>query len=167
MIFTTKAEYGVRLLVELGRQADEQPVSLKAIAAAEGLPLAYLERIVALLKKAQLVESTRGAHGGYRLARPAADITMDEAVMALEGAVAPMSCFVDDSGDGRVLCSHVGDDAHELCATRLLWTRVQGGVTRALQGTTLQELVDFAAPKTVDPVLPEPVGSALPLHSAA
>ena len=71
MIFTTKAEYGVRLLVELGRQAAGQPVSLKAIAEAEGLPLAYLERIVALLKKADLVESTRGAHGGYRLARPA------------------------------------------------------------------------------------------------
>ena len=97
MIFTTKAEYGVRLLIELGRQGRDQPVSLKAIAAAEGLPLAYLERIVALLKKADLVESTRGAHGGYRLARDASEITMDQAVVALEGVVAPMSCFVDDS----------------------------------------------------------------------
>ena len=105
MIFTTKAEYGVRLLVELGRAVDSgAPVSLKAIAEAENLPLAYLERIVALLKKAELVESTRGAHGGYRLARPAADIRMDEAVLALEGAVAPMTCFVDDSEHGRVLC---------------------------------------------------------------
>src|SRR5512133_1677224 len=78
MIFTTKAEYGVRLLVELGRQASGQPVSLKAISEAEGLPLAYLERIVALLRKAALVESTRGAHGGYRLSRPAESITMDE-----------------------------------------------------------------------------------------
>ena len=52
MIFTTKAEYGVRLLVELGRQPrPAQPVSLKAIADAEGLPLAYLERIVALLQE--------------------------------------------------------------------------------------------------------------------
>ena len=108
MIFTTKAEYGVRLLVELGRHhEDGSPVSLKAIAEAEGLPLAYLERIVALLKKAALVESTRGAHGGYRLARDPATIHMDEAVLALEGAVAPMSCFVDDSEDGRVLCSHL------------------------------------------------------------
>ena len=70
MIFTTKAEYGVRLLVELGRQGSGQPVSLKAISEAEGLPLAYLERIVALLKKADLVESTRGAHGGYRCRAP-------------------------------------------------------------------------------------------------
>ena len=143
MIFTTKAEYGVRLLVELGRQGSGQPVSLKAISEAEGLPLAYLERIVALLKKADLVESTRGAHGGYRLSRPAESITMDEAVLALEGAVAPMSCFVDDSEDGRVLCSHVDDHGHA-CATKLLWTRVQGGVIKALAQTTLAELVAFS-----------------------
>jgi Rrf2 family transcriptional regulator, cysteine metabolism repressor len=143
MIFTTKAEYGVRLLVELGRQGSGQPVSLKAIAEAEGLPLAYLERIVALLKKAALVESTRGAHGGYRLTRAADAITMDEVVLALEGAVAPMSCFVDDSEEGRVLCSHVDDHGHG-CATKLLWTRVQGGVIKALAQTTLAELVAFS-----------------------
>src|SRR2546423_14805187 len=100
MIFTTKAEYGVRLLVELGRHGNQEPVSLKAIAEGEGLPLAYLERIVALLKKAELVESTRGAHGGYRLARPAAEITMDEAVPARRGGVAPTACLVGDPGDG-------------------------------------------------------------------
>ena len=143
MIFTTKAEYGVRLLVELGRSEGSSPVSLKAIAAAEGLPLAYLERIVALLKKAGLVESTRGAHGGYRLARPANQIRMDEAVFALEGAVAPMSCFVEDRPDqSGVLCSH--HETGDLCATRLLWMRVQGGVVEALQRTTLAELVAFS-----------------------
>ena len=142
MIFTTKAEYGVRLLIELGRSEESGPVSLKAIAESEGLPLAYLERIVALLKKAGLVESTRGAHGGYRLARAPEDIRMDEAVLALEGAVAPMSCFVDDSVDGKVLCSHHDDG--ELCATKLLWMRVQGGVIEALQRTTLAELVAFS-----------------------
>ena len=143
MIFTTKAEYGVRLLVELGRQGADHPVSLKAISAAEALPLAYLERIVALLKKAGLVESTRGAHGGYRLVREPESIHMDEVVLALEGAVAPMSCFVDDSEEGRVLCSHIADSGHA-CATKLLWTRVQGGVIKALANTTLAELVDFS-----------------------
>src|SRR4051795_6969645 len=143
MIFTTKAEYGVRLLVELGRHHGERPVSLKSIAEAEGLPLAYLERIVGLLKRAGLVESTRGAHGGYRLARAPEAITMDEAVLALEGAVAPMSCFVDDTEEGRVLCSHVDDHGHG-CATKLLWTRVQGGVIKALAHTTLSELIAFS-----------------------
>ncbi len=142
MIFTTKAEYGVRMLLQLGRQSGGHPVSLKAIAEAETLPLAYCERIAALLKKAGLVEATRGAHGGYVLARPADEITMDEAVLALEGAIAPMDCFFDDHA-GRVLCSHEADGAG--CATKLLWTRVQMGVIRSLQRTTLAELVEFDA----------------------
>ena len=142
MIFTTKAEYGVRLLIQLGLQAGEAPVSLKAVAEAEELPLAYLERIAALLKKAELVQATRGAHGGYVLARAAEEITMDQVVLALEGAIAPMDCFFDDR-EGRVLCSHHADGEH--CATKLLWTRVQMGVIRSLQRTTLAELVEFAA----------------------
>ena len=144
MIFTTKAEYGVRLLVELGRHSENQPVSLKAISEAEGLPLAYLERIVALLKKAGFVESTRGAHGGYRLTRDPAEVRMDEVILALEGAIAPMTCFVDDTIDGkRVLCSHEADHGHG-CATKLLWMRVQGGVMEKLSQTTLAELVAFS-----------------------
>jgi Rrf2 family protein len=150
MIFTTKAEYGVRLLVELGRQHvpgdAPTPVSLKAIAEAEELPLAYLERIVALLKKAGIVEATRGAHGGYRLTREPAEIHMDEVVLALEGAVAPMTCFVAEDGaggHGRVVCNHEADSGHG-CATKLLWTRVQGGVVKALAATTLAELVTFS-----------------------
>jgi Rrf2 family protein len=143
MIFTTKAEYGVRLLIQLGLQGGDQPVSLKAVAEAEHLPLAYLERIAALLKKADLVAATRGAHGGYVLARPAEVITMDAVVLALEGAIAPMDCFFDDR-DGRVLCSHATDA--QACATKLLWTRVQMGVIRSLQGTTLAELVEFSQP---------------------
>ena len=64
---------------------------------------------------------------------------MDEVVLALEGAVAPMDCFFDDR-DGRVACSHETDAHH--CATKLLWTRVQMGVIKSLQRTTLAELVD-------------------------
>jgi Rrf2 family protein len=142
MIFSSKAEYGVRLMVELGRQSPEQPTSLKAIADAEGLPLAYLEQVVARLRKAGLVMSARGAHGGYWLARPAEEIAMDEVVHALEGTIAPMECFVHDHTE-RVLCSHE-PDAGRGCATKLLWMRVQGGVIRSLQTTTLAELVEFS-----------------------
>jgi Rrf2 family protein len=145
VIFTTKAEYGVRLLIQLGTRSQTvgQPVSLKAIAEAENLPLAYLERIAARLKKAELIESTRGAHGGYLLAKSPEEITMDAVVLALEGAIAPMECFVEsEEGDHRVLCSHHENGDH--CATKLLWTRVQLGVIRSLQRTTLAELVNFA-----------------------
>jgi Rrf2 family protein len=153
VIFTTKAEYGVRLLIQLGLQGDGTPVSLKSVAAAENLPLAYLERIAALLKKAGLVASTRGAHGGYVLARSAEEITMDRVVLALEGAIAPMECFTPEVGEAaRVACSHP-EGQH--CATKLLWTRVQLGVIKSLQRTTLAELVAFAA---TDPmVVPDPL----------
>lgn len=157
MIFTTKAEYGVRLLIRLGHQSDGAPMSLKTIAAAEQLPLAYLERIAALLKRADLVASTRGAHGGYVLAQPAEEITMDRVVLALEGAIAPMECFTGGADDARtssrVSCSHT-EGQH--CATKLLWTRVQLGVIKSLQSTTLAELVAFSAAQPVLPVEPLP-----------
>ena len=148
MLFSTKAEYGVRLMVELGRRAgaeralEAEPVSLASLAEAETLPLAYLEHLVANLRDAHLVSSVRGAHGGYRLARPASEITMLEVVEALEGPVAPMECF-HSAREGRVLCSHE-TDGDRACATKLLWTRVHGGITKALAGTTLADLVEFA-----------------------
>jgi Rrf2 family transcriptional regulator, cysteine metabolism repressor len=159
MLFSTKAEYGVRLMIELGRRThgevpgEATPVSLTAVAEAENLPLSYLEHLVAKLRQAGLVTSVRGAHGGYRLARAAADIAMLDVVQALEGPIAPMECFHQGEGEreGRVLCSHEVDP--DPCATKLLWTRVHGGVTKALAGTTLAELVEFSegqsAPLTV------------------
>lgn len=142
MLFSTKAEYGIRLMVELGRQPDDQPVALSTVADAEILPLSYLEHLVAKLREAGLVVSTRGAHGGYRLAKPADEIAMLEVVEALEGPIAPMECFESDR-EGRVLCSHE-TDGDRTCATKLLWTRVQGGINKALVGTTVAELAQFA-----------------------
>jgi len=144
MLFSTRAEYGVRLMVELGRQEDGAPVALSTVAEAERLPLSYLEHLVAKLRNAGLVSSTRGAHGGYRLAQPAESITLDQVVEALEGQIAPMECF-HETPEGKVLCSHE-NDGDRACATKLLWTRVQGGVTKALAGTTLAELVEFSRP---------------------
>jgi Rrf2 family protein len=153
MLFSTKAEYGVRLMVELGRRAGDgsaqaEPVALAAVAEAETLPLSYLEHLVAKLRQAGLVSSVRGAHGGYRLAKPASEIVMLDVVEALEGPITPMECF-DVDREGRVLCSHESD-GDRACATKLLWTRVQGGVTKALAGTTLAELVEFAGGPKVE-----------------
>ncbi len=78
-------------------------------------------------------------------------------VEALEGQIAPMECF-HETPEGKVLCSHESDGDHA-CATKLLWTRVQGGVTKALAGTTLAELVEFAG-GSADDSAAEPVGTA-------
>jgi Rrf2 family protein len=142
MMFSTRSEYGVRVMVQLGRRHGAGPVSLAEVAESEQLPLAYLEQLVARLRKADLVTSTRGAHGGYELAREPDAITMAEVVQALEGTLAPMQCLTDPV-TSRVLCNHLLD-ADESCATKLLWTRVHAGINRALEQTTLAELVSFA-----------------------
>ena len=140
MMFSTKAEYGVRVMAHLAREGDgahPAPIPLGAIADAEGLPLAYLEHLVQRLRRAELVESRRGAHGGYSLARPAAAISMAEIVAALEGEIAPIECITADA-DGALVCSREGESP---CPTKLLWTRVQGSIVRTLNEMTLADLV--------------------------
>src|SRR5829696_8175669 len=103
-----------------------RPVSLNAVSGAESLAFRYCEHTLPKRKGAGLIRASRGAHGGYWLARPAGEITMDEVVLALEGAGAPMECFVNLPTE-RVSCSHAGDQGHS-CSTKLLWMRVQGGI---------------------------------------
>jgi Rrf2 family transcriptional regulator, cysteine metabolism repressor len=137
MMFSTKAEYGVRVMAHLARHDGHAPISLAAIADAEGLPLAYLEHLVQRLRRAELVESRRGAHGGYSLARSAGGITMAEVVAALEGEIAPIECITADA-DGVLTCAREDDGP---CPTKLLWTRVQGSIVRTLTDMTLADLV--------------------------
>jgi Rrf2 family protein len=154
MMFSTKAEYGVRVMVELARRAGGvggacgDPVPLAEIAEHDGLPLAYLEHLVARLRKAGLVDSRRGSRGGYMLARSPTEITMAEVVEALEGSIAPIEC-ISQSADGSIVCSRESGRAgsgragsqSNACPTKLLWTRVRFAIVRTLQETTLADLV--------------------------
>jgi Rrf2 family protein len=144
MMFSTKAEYGVRVMVELARRAGEDPIPLAEIAAHDGLPLAYLEHLVARLRKAGLVDSRRGSRGGYLLARSPTEITMAEVVEALEGSIAPIEC-ISQASDGTIVCSRESTDSAShpphVCPTKLLWTRVRFAIVRTLQETTLADLV--------------------------
>ena len=85
----------MRLMVQLGRHYGSGPASLAEIAAEEDLPRAYLEQLAMSLRDAGLVVSTRGAHGGYELARSPSEIRMSEVLRALEGPIAPMICATD------------------------------------------------------------------------
>jgi Rrf2 family transcriptional regulator, cysteine metabolism repressor len=147
MMFSTKAEYGVRVMVELARRGGAQPVALAEIAEHEGLPLAYLEHLVARLRRAGLIESRRGAHGGYLLAREPEQITMAEVVEALEGRIAPVEC-ITSAPDGTMRCSRESDSEH-ICTTKILWTRVRGAIVTTLRETTLAELIPTKAKKAV------------------
>jgi Rrf2 family transcriptional regulator, cysteine metabolism repressor len=139
MMFSTKAEYGVRVMVELARRAGGEPIPLAEIAAHDGLPLAYLEHLVARLRKAGLVDSRRGSRGGYMLARPSSEITMAEVVEALEGSIAPIEC-ISQASDGSIVCSRESSPDH-VCPTKLLWTRVRFSIVNTLRETTLADLL--------------------------
>jgi Rrf2 family protein len=153
MMFSTKAEYGVRVMVELARRGGEDPVPLAEIADHEDLPLAYLEHLVARLRKAELVCSRRGARGGYMLARPATEISMAEVIEALEGSIAPIEC-ITTGADGSLLCAResagAARGAKDLlpCPTKLLWTRVHSEIVRTLRETSLADLTP-AQPRPV------------------
>jgi Rrf2 family protein len=140
-------------MVQLGRHFGTGPASLAEIAAAEDLPRAYLEQLAMGLRDADLVVSTRGAHGGYELARPPQDIRMSDVLRALEGPIAPMICATD-SPDHATTC-----DRTSSCTVNVLWIRVRDAIVGALDGMTLADLVplrprpiDFEAP-AANPVL--------------
>jgi len=170
MMFSTKTEYGVRVMVELARRSGEDPVPLAEIASRGDLPLAYLEHLVARLRKAGLVDSRRGSRGGYLLARSPTEITMAEVVEALEGAIAPIEC-ISEAPDGSIVCSRESDPDH-VCPTKLLWTRVRFAIVRTLQETTLADVVlsaaltrapalDTSATLAMAPATPRPMSGAL------
>jgi Rrf2 family protein len=155
MMFSTRAEYGVRVMVELARRGGDEPVSLSEIADGDGLPLAYLEHLAARLRKAGLVQSRRGARGGYLLARPAGEISMAEVVEALEGSIAPIEC-ISEGADGHLVCvretAAAGAASVSVCPTKLLWTRVRGSIVRTLEDTRLSDLVADRKPAKPKPV---------------
>ncbi|HEY7829306.1 MAG TPA: Rrf2 family transcriptional regulator [Solirubrobacteraceae bacterium] len=154
MMFSTKAEYGVRVMVALARRASmaedglDPVLPLAEIAERDGLPLAYLEHLVARLRKAGLIDSRRGARGGYMLARPAKEITMAEVVEALEGSIAPIEC-ISVGANGEVVCARESDLTH-VCPTKLLWTRVRGSIVSTLTQTTLADLLVTPAPAALN-----------------
>jgi Rrf2 family transcriptional regulator, cysteine metabolism repressor len=147
MMFSTRAEYGVRVMVDLARRGGADPVPLAEIADCEGLPLAYLEHLVARLRRAGLIESRRGAHGGYLLARAPDQITMAEVVEALEGRIAPIEC-ISSAPDGTIRCSRESDPDH-VCTTKVLWTRVRAAIVTTLKETSLADLIPATERKKV------------------
>jgi len=132
MRFSTREQYGLRAMAELARYYGQGPVALADVAAAQGLPLPYLEQIVAPLRRAGLVRSTRGAHGGYELAREPGAITTGDVIRAVEGSIVPIRCV----NDGHVTYCEREDS----CATRSVWEQVRDRLIETLDGITLADL---------------------------
>ena len=136
MKLSAREQYGLRAMIELGRRYGEGPVPLSDIAATQGVSLGYLEQIAPLLKEANLVESTRGARGGYELTRAPWEISVGDVVRALEeGYIMPLKCI--PGVEGEESCSREG-----ACTARDVWKRMHEGIVEVLDSTTLADLVE-------------------------
>ena len=132
MRMSTKAQYAVRALVSLNLTSDGQPVSIKDIAAREKISLNYLEQLFVKLRRGGIVNSVRGPGGGYVLARPAADIHIDQIIDTVEEALMPLSCM---SADGSCNCDRE-------CTTQSVWQGLGNQIRNFLASMTLEDLTN-------------------------
>ena len=112
MKLSTRAKYGLKALIDLGLYSEKEAVSLQSIAGRQNISVSYLEQLMALLKKAGLVKSVRGAAGGYFLA----------------------TC-PGTEGDG-------GCQGSDLCVAKLVWKRINDSITDAVDTLMLSELIE-------------------------
>jgi Rrf2 family protein len=131
MKITSRTEYGLRAMVYLAGKRDDTPVPLGEIVASESIPGPFLERILARLREAGLVRATRGASGGYALARSPDRVAVADVVTALEGPLTLVECVGADRSCARA----------DGCASRVLWRRLDEAITQALEGLSLADLV--------------------------
>ena len=133
MWISTKAQYGLRALIEIAA-AKGEPMALKNVADKQEISQHYLEQIASQLRRAGFIRSVRGAYGGYKLARAPEAITALEVVEAMEGSLAPVSCIEDVDS-----CHRAG-----ACGTEGLWRRVDNAVREVLLASTLADLMNEA-----------------------
>lgn len=134
MKLSTKGRYGVMAMLDLALHNSEGQVPLKSIAERQAISENYLEQLFALLRKAGLVNSIRGAMGGYMLAESADKITVGSILRALEGSLAPVDCVVEDE---PALCSKSG-----CCATKVVWEKIRDSINEVVDSITLEDLAE-------------------------
>lgn len=132
MKISTKARYGLRALIEIAANSSQVPLGISSIAERQEIPPKYLEQIIPTLKQGGLVKSTRGARGGYTLARKPETIRLNRVVELLDGPIVPVECIANPDSCKRVVS----------CAAREVWVRVGRAVMDSLDSMTLQDLVD-------------------------
>jgi Rrf2 family transcriptional regulator, cysteine metabolism repressor len=133
MKFSSRARYGLRAMIALAQGYRKGPISLAEISRSEEISLSYLEQLMAVLRKASLVEGTRGAHGGYQLTADPASITAGQVVRALEGPLVPAECVSEGVESGY--CRR-----ETVCPSRPLWQQVRDSIAQVLDTTTLADL---------------------------
>lgn len=133
MMLSTRGRYGLKAMVDLAVVYGEGRLSTAALAASQGISDTYLEQLVSALRRAGLIVSTRGAQGGYELAREPGSINVNEVLRALEGETTLVDCVGTDKVDCANACS---------CSARPLWLKLQSRINEVLDTTTLKDMAD-------------------------
>lgn len=139
MKLSTRARYGLRALIDLGLYSENEAVSLQSIAGRQNISMGYLEQLMAMLKKAGLVKSSRGACGGYRLGKSPREISVGEILRVLEGGLEAVYCPGNEEGGG---CQ----DA-DICVAKYVWKRINDGINDAVDSMMLCELIEESRKK--------------------
>ena len=135
MKLSTKGEYGLRAMFELAQRYGGGPIPLKLIAEKQSISEPYLEQLFGNLRRAGLVESTRGSQGGYSLAKKPEDIYVGDIIRTLEGPIGPTDCVQEEMNK----CNRAGG-----CATRVVWEKVRDSITQVLDSITLAYICEEA-----------------------
>lgn len=130
---STKGRYGLRAVLDIAAHGQEEAVALSSTSEREGISISYLEQLVSKLKKAGILNSIRGAQGGYVLARPATEISVGDVLRSLEGSLSPVECGELDGEEG---CS-----AAKSCVTKYVWKKISDSINETVDAITIAELV--------------------------
>jgi Rrf2 family protein len=133
MRLSTRARYGTRLMLELALNFDKGTIFLKHIAEKEEISEKYLSHLVIPLRASGLISSSRGAHGGYKLAKSPSQITLKEIVQTLEGGISFVECIKNPS-----VCHRASK-----CATRSIWEKLDEKISDELSSVTLEDLMNL------------------------
>ncbi|MGM9574862.1 MAG: RrF2 family transcriptional regulator [Oscillospiraceae bacterium] len=132
MNVTSKGRYALRIMIDLAQHRDEGYISLKTISDRTQLSMKYLEMIVGNLKKAELVDSTRGKEGGYKLNKTPEEYSIGEILRCIEDNLAPVSCIKE----GEIQCDRSG-----ACLTVPMWKELDDITNAYLDTVSLEDLL--------------------------
>jgi len=133
MKLSTRGRYGLKAMFQLAIHYGEGPISLNQIAEKQSLSESYLEQLFSVLRKDKLINSVRGAHGGYMLSRTPDNITVGAVLRSLEGNMSISDCVLEDNN----YCSR-----EDNCVTKLVWIKIKDSLDEVIDSITLQDMVD-------------------------
>lgn len=137
MKISTRGRYGIKAMVDLAMNAEnEKCVSLKSIAQRQGIPENYLEQLMAVLKKASVVKSIRGAQGGYMLNKNPEDISVGDLIKILEGSLALVDCLENQPPKKRCGNANCGE-----CVVKDAWGKISDKLAEAAHSISLKDLI--------------------------